>query len=314
MQARVKEIGEWFKPTPIVTLDLPHVVLKAKLEFKNPVGSIKDRAVYWMLRRAIERGDIRKDTTVVESSSGNFAIGLANFSQHLGLRFIPVIDPNITPIYERQLRALCPEVVKVEERDETGGFLKTRLLAIKELTKRPNTFWINQYGNPDAVDAHYRLTAGEICDQCDHLDLAFIGVSTGGTLAGLSKRLRERFPRIKIIAVDAEGSVIFGQPPRKRYIPGIGSSIVPPLVGLAHVDQVVHVKETDTVDACHALLAKHGLFAGGSSGSVFRAVLDHPVTAGAGPKPVALMLCADSGEAYRETIYDPAWCDRIRGE
>src|SRR5437867_10211743 len=283
--------------------------LFAKLEYFNPVGSIKDRAAYWILTRAAERGEIGEQTTVIESSSGNFAAALATFTHLVGLRFIPVIDPNISGTYEAFLRRLCPTVVKVEERDDTGGFLKTRLDMVKHLCDTtPHAFWPNQYGNPDAVEAHYALTAGEISAEFDSLDFAFIGVSTGGTIAGMSRRLKQRYPNVRIIAVDTEGSVIFGDAPRKRHIPGVGSSIVPPLVSEALIDDVVLIPERETVAACRELLVTHGLFAGGSSGTAFAAVKRY---ASKLTHSTVLFLCADRGTPYLDTVFDPTWARRL---
>src|SRR5207302_1834688 len=270
---RLDQLGKTLRPTPHVPLAMEHMDLFAKLEYVNPVGSIKDRPAYWILKRAAERGDICDETTVIESSSGNFAAALAAFTHLVGLRFIPVIDPNISSTYESFLRRICPTVVKVEERDDTGGFLKTRLQMVKHLcATTPNAYWTNQYANPDAVEAHYELTAGEICADFDSLDYVFIGVSTGGTIAGLSRRPKERYPKVRIVAVDTQGSVIFGDTPRKRHIPGVGSSIVPPLLSHASIDDVVLIPERETAAACRELLQIHGLFAGGSSGTVFAAV------------------------------------------
>src|SRR5438105_2105054 len=270
---RLQQLGKTLRPTPHVPLAMEHMNLFAKLEYVNPVGSIKDRPAYWILKRAAERGEICDETTVIESSSGNFAVALAAFTHLLGLRFIPVIDPNISGTYESFLRRLCPMVVKVEERDETGGFLKTRLQMVKHLCATiPNAYWTNQYTNPDAVDAHYELTASEICADFDSLDYVFISVSTAGTIAGMSRRLKERYPKVRIIAVDSEGSIIFGGEPRKRHIPGIGSSIIPPLLSHARIDDVVLIPEGETVEACRELLTTHGLFVGGSSGTAFAAI------------------------------------------
>src|SRR6266566_9066606 len=119
--ARLERLRKALRPTPHVRLAVEGMNLFAKLEYVNPVGSIKDRSAYWILKRAAERGEIGDDTTVVESSSGNFAAALAAFTRLVGLRFIPVIDPNISGTYESFLRRICPRVVKVEERDDTGG-------------------------------------------------------------------------------------------------------------------------------------------------------------------------------------------------
>jgi cysteine synthase A len=286
--------------------------LFAKLEYVNPVGSIKDRSAYWILKRAAERGDICDETTVIESSSGNFASALAAFTHLVGLRFIPVIDPNISGTYESFLRRLCPTVVKVEDRDDTGGFLKTRLQMVKHLCATiPNAYWTNQYGNMDAVEAHYELTANEICADFESLDYVFIGVSTAGTIAGMSRRLKERYPNVRIIAVDAKGSVSFGDTPRKRHIPGIGSSVVPQLLSHARIDDVVLIPESESVEACRELLTSHGLFVGGSSGTAFAAVKRYAARIALSDRPTVLFMCADRGTPYLDTVFDPTWVRRL---
>ena len=309
---RLEQLRKTLRPTPHVPLAVEGMNLFAKLEFVNPVGSIKDRPALWMLKRAAERGEIRDDTTVIESSSGNFASALAAYTRLVGLRFIPVIDPNISTTYESFLRRLCPTVVKVEERDDTGGFLKTRLEMVEHLCATiPNAYWTNQYGNRDAAEAHYELTAGEVCADFDSLDYVFIGVSTAGTIAGMSRRLKERYPKVRIVAVDSEGSVIFGGPPRKRYIPGVGSSIVPPLLADAKIDDAVLIPERETVRACHELLANHGLFVGGSSGTAFAAVKRYATRMAEAKRPTVLFVCADRGTPYLDTVFNPTWSTKL---
>src|SRR5881296_2264522 len=310
--ARLAQLGNILRPTPHVPLAVPGMQLFAKLEYMNPIGSIKDRPAFWILKRAAERGEICEETTVIESSSGNFATALAAFTRLVGLRFIPVIDPNISRTYESFLRRICPTVVKVEDRDDTGGFLKTRLQKVKELCATiPNAYWTNQYGNLDAMEAHYELTAAEICADFESLDYVFIGVSTAGTIAGVSRRLKEHYPNIRVIAVDTEGSAIFGGAPRKRHIPGIGSSIVPPLLSHAKIDDVVWISERETVQACRELLTTHGLFVGGSSGTAFAAVKRYAARMPAYQHPTVLFLCADRGTPYLDTVFDPTWATRL---
>jgi cysteine synthase A len=295
-----------------VQLEAEGMKLFAKLEFMNAIGSIKDRSALWILKCAAERGDINEETTIVESSSGNFACALAVITRLVGLRFIPVIDPNISPTYESFLRRLCPDMVKVEERDDTGGFLKTRLRTVAQLCRTvPNSFWTDQYANLDALEVHYQLTAGEVCDDFDVLDYAFISVSTAGTIAGMSRRLKQQYPRVRIIGVDSEGSAIFGDKPRKRHIPGIGSSIVPPLVSHAQIDDVVLVPERETVAACRELLLDHGLFVGGSSGTAFAAIKRYAPRLNGSNRPTVLFVCADRGTPYIDTVFDPAWAARL---
>src|SRR5712671_1464620 len=312
LATRLQLLRNTLRPTPHVQLAMKGMDLFAKLEYVNPVGSIKDRAAYWILKRAAERGEICDETTVIESSSGNFATALAAFTHLVGLRFIPVIDPNISGTYESFLRRICPTVVKVEERDDTGGFLKTRLQMVKQLCATiPNAYWTNQYGNLDAAEAHYELTGTEICADFDSLDYAFIGVGTAGTIAGVSRRLKERYPRIRIIAVDTEGSVIFGGAPRKRHIPGVGSSIVPPLLSHARIDDVVLIPERETAKACRELLTTHGLFVGGSSGTSFAALKRYAPRMTGSKHPIVLFLCPDRGTPYLDTVFDAKWVTRL---
>lgn len=300
------------RPTPIVELAVPGVRLFAKLEYANAIGSLKDRTAYWILRRAAERGDINEHTTIIESSSGNFASALAAYASLLGLTFIPVIDPNILPTNESFLRRMCPTVVKVDTPDAAGGYLQTRLRAVEDLRARtPGAFWTNQYANTDGMDAHYHLTAAEICRDLPTLDYAFIGVSTGGTIAGMSRRLKEHYPNVKIIAVDAAGSAIFGGPTRARHIPGLGATIVPPLLTHALIDDVVIVPEQTTVRACLELLWTHGLFVGGSTGTTFAAVQQYLPILRDAPATTALFLCSDRGTAYLDTVFNPDWATRL---
>lgn len=310
---RLEQLGKTLRPTPHVRVDLPGMNLFAKLEFVNPIGSVKDRPAYWVLKRAAERGEISEKTTVIESSSGNFATALAAFTRLVGLQFIPVIDPNVSSAYESFLRRLCPTVVKVEERDDTGGFLKTRLKTVEHLCATvPNAYWPNQYGNADVIEAHYELTAPEICADFETLDYAFIAVGTAGTITGVSRRLKERYPKVRIIAVDSEGSVIFGAEPRKRYIPGVGSSIVPPLLSQARIDDIVWISEKDTAEACWELLMNHGLFVGGSSGTVFAAVKKYASKMNGVERPNVLFLCPDRGTPYLDTVFDAEWKLRLQ--
>lgn len=310
---RIQSLQRLLSGTPVVQLDVPGMNLFAKLEGQNPVGSVKDRPALWVLKRAAERGDITEGSTLIESSSGNFATALATYARLLGLKFIPVIDPNITPTYESFLKRSCESVARVTEQDESGGYLKTRLNKVRELCATlDNAYWTNQYGNPDAMEAHYLLTAGEICERFSRLDYVFIGVSTGGTIAGVSRRLKERFPAIRVIAVDAEGSVIFGGPARKRFIPGIGASTRPALVDHALIDDVVVVPERETVRACQELFHRHGLLVGGSSGSCYAAIQRYqPQLKGTLTPPQVLFLCADRGTAYLDTVFNPAWATRV---
>jgi 2,3-diaminopropionate biosynthesis protein SbnA len=297
--------------TPLVRLRDDVLDLHAKLEYTNPTGSSKDRSAFWILRRAMERGDIGTATTVVESSSGNLAVSLAYFCRALGCAFLPVIDPNCNSLTETYLRALCPRVEKVTEADDTGGYLRARLARVRQLRDELDpVYWPNQYANTDAMAAHFHTTGAELCRSLSHIDYLFVGVGTGGTIAGLSTRVKERFPGAKVIAVDAEGSMIFGAAPRRRRIPGLGSSIRPPLCSRADIDDVMIVSEQDGIAGCDELLRRHGLFAGGSTGSVYAAIGSYFTRHPRGKsRPTVVFLCADRGIPYADTVYNPAWVE-----
>ncbi|HEX2133797.1 MAG TPA: 2,3-diaminopropionate biosynthesis protein SbnA [Actinophytocola sp.] len=300
--------------TPVVRLEHDVLDLHAKLEFTNPNGSSKDRSAYWMLKQAVERGEITERTTVVESSSGNLAVSMASLCRSLGVPFVPVIDPNCNAVTEAYLRSVCDRVEKVTERDPTGGYLSTRLKRVDTLcTEIDSAYWPNQYANTDALLGHYRLTGGEFVRTFRKLDYVFVGTGTGGTIGGLSLRLKEAYPGIRVIAVDAEGSVIFGGPPKTRRIPGLGSSITPPLFDHALIDDVVTVPERDTVAGCHQLLRGHGIYAGGSSGTVYTAINSY-FAGYRGQTPTVAFLCADRGTAYADTVYDAAWAAQLSEE
>ncbi|MEU6928206.1 pyridoxal-phosphate dependent enzyme [Streptomyces sp. NPDC046385] len=293
--------------TRVVRLPHPGIRLYAKMESENRTGSAKDRAAIWILREAVRRGDITRDTTVVESSSGNFALSLASFLNELGVPFVPVLDPNVNAATERTLRRLCARVEKVTEPDGTGGYLLSRLDRVARLrAELPDVYWPDQYANPDGARGHYELTAGELLADVGRIDYLFVGVGTGATVNGLSHRLGKEQPDALVIAVDVEGSAIFGAPPARRLIPGIGSSIRPPLVDAAWIGKVVVLSERDEVAGCRALLQDHGIYAGGSTGCVYAAITRH-FEGHSGPEPVVAFLCADNGEPYAETVYADDW-------
>lgn len=282
--------------------------LFVKLEYTNYSGSIKDRAVFNILSNAVTKGLVNEKTTIVESSSGNFAISLASMCRTLGLKSVVVIDPNINADYEKALHVLADEVVKVQQRDKTGGFLLTRLETVQEIcAAKKNVYWTNQYENPNNFLAYYNGLAVEVCDAMAELDFAFIGVSTCGTIAGISKRLKEHYPAVRIVAVDIEGSIIFGHEPKKRHISGLGSSKIPPLLCEANIDDVVMVSESCIVDGSRRLLKDHAIFGGASAGAMYHAARHYFDATPLNYKPACLFLCPDKGHAYLDNIYNADW-------
>ena len=315
MLTEIDKIGEMLGHTPILLLENLPFKLYCKIESQNFAGSIKARPAFYILKNAILQQKINQDTLIVESSSGNFALALAKICQRLEIKFIPIIDPNINSIYKNLLIFLAYKVIKVTQPDKTGGYLLTRIDKVKEICKEENnSFWTNQYENIDNFNAHYHSTASEICNQFNQLDYIFIAVSSGGTISGISKRLKEKFPKMKVIAVDVEGSVIFGGPPKKRYIPGMGASKVPPLIKYAEIDDVIYLGEYEALEGCYSLLKKHSIFAGGSTGVVYQAIQKYFEKHDISSNQNVLFLAVDGGMPYVDTIYNSQWAASLKAK
>jgi len=202
------------------------------------------------------------------------------------------------------------KVVIVEDRDRAGGYLESRLKKIDQILQSdPNAVWLNQYANIANKNVHAEQTAVEIAREFDKVDWVFVGTGTTGTLAGISEGLRQKFPRIKVVAVEPAGSVTFGGAPGKRNIPGIGTSMRPKLADLAKPDRIVVVNEEQTVEACRSFVRDHHLLVGGSTGTVLAAVKE--LTSDFSRGDIIVAISADLGERYLDTIYDPTWVEEV---
>lgn len=297
--------------TPLVALDRlfpPEIVpVYAKLEMLNIGGSVKDRTAHYMVSQAIAAGRLTRDSHLVESSSGNLAIALAMIAQRFGIPFTAVVDPNCAPTNRRLIEAFGARIDMVRDKDEEGGYLHTRVRRVAELSRTiKGAVWLNQYANPDNWRAHYNGIGAEIVrDMPVEPTHVVAAVSTCGTLMGLARRLRERWPRIEVVAVDLDGSVIFGRPGGRRDIPGIGASRVPEQLCPSEVDAVIYATDWESALGCRRLVETQGILAGGSSGTVVAAIAKLIPHLGPGARIVTLL--PDRGERYLDTVYDPAW-------
>lgn len=252
-----------------------HFTTYAKLEAFNPGGSMKDRSALEMLRERIRTGALVPGrSVVVESSSGNLGIGLAQVCSYYGLRFICVVDPRTNRQNIAIMRALGAEVEVVRDTDPvTGEYLPVRIRRISELTARiPGAYWPNQYANPLNPQAH-RRTMREILDAVPGgIDYLFCATSSCGTLRGCAELVRDLRLPVTVVAVDARGSAIFGGVPTSRLIPGHGAAVRPALYRDGLADEVVHVTDLDCVVGCRRLAAREAVLAGGSSGALVAAL------------------------------------------
>lgn len=304
--------------TPMVRLSrvLPDARFKlyAKLEGFNPGGSTKDRPAFSILRHAIDTGEVQPDTVVIESSSGNMGIGLAQACMYYGLRFICVVDPKATMQNVRLLKAYGAQVDMIEEPDEvTGEYLQARINRVKSLLKSTNnTFWPNQYSHRFNSIAHHQ-TMREIATALDNeVDYLFCATSTCGTIRGCAEYVRDHNLSTRIFAVDAVGSVIFGGAIGKRLIPGHGAAVRPALYQPDVAERCIHVSDLDCVVGCRRLVGEEAILAGGSSGAVLMAI--NQVKDQIKPGMTCAAIFADKGERYLDTIYSDMWVKHHFGD
>ena len=299
--------------TPLIQLhryfgDSAKASVYAKLELLNPMGSSKDRAAASMLIAAIRQGEVIPGrTTVIESTSGNTGVALASICKFFQLRLICVVDGRMTAAHGNILRAFGATIEEVTVPDAaTGELLPARLRRVQELlAEHQPSFWPNQYANANNSAAH-EVTCAEIFKQLGRApDYILCATGTCGTIRGCADYIQSRGARTQVIAVDAAGSRIFGSPPQRRIIPGLGSAIRPPLVEGVPVSRVIHISEGDAVLGARRLLETEAILAGGSSGAVMSALgMCSDILAEA---KTAVVILPDSGERYLDTIYDDRW-------
>ncbi|HLP89316.1 MAG TPA: cysteine synthase family protein [Nostocaceae cyanobacterium] len=282
-----------------------------KLESCNPGGSIKEKNAVYLVRLAEEQGLLQPGGTIVESSSGNFGVGLAMVGAVRGYQVIIVVDAKTPPPFRRMLKAYGAELVDVplDQADETGSMQKARMKRAKELaTTIPGAWYPCQHLNPGNTEAHSYYTAREIeAHFGDELDAVVVGVSTAGQIMGIARYLKSRFPKLCIVGVDVVGSVIMGTPAKPYKMTGIGLSFFPPNLDLALLDRAYVVPEDLAYSVCHVLARREGLLLGASTGAIVAGGLHLAGELGAGAR--ILMINPDRGDRYLETVYDTDWLD-----
>lgn len=278
-----------------------------KLESENPTGSVKDRTGYGLIQGMEAQGLLDKRSVVIESTSGNLGVALSFFCKLKGYGFIAVVDPKTTQENLAKMQALGAQIEMVDQPDENGGYLLSRLQRVQELCQQsPRYVWSNQYANPANPHIHYMSTGPEIYRQMHgHIDALFMAVSTGGTLAGVGRFFREVSPATTIIGVDAHGSVVFGTPPAPRKLTGIGSSRPSSFITSDLYDQHMLIKDEEAFAFCRFLRAHTGLKVGGSSGAVLAACAKYLQAHPEVNNPVC--ICADSGDNYTNSIFNDDW-------
>jgi 2,3-diaminopropionate biosynthesis protein SbnA len=303
--------------TPLIRLArlLPGSPLEiyAKLEGHNPGGSMKDRPALRMVREAMKSGLIHRRSVLVESSSGNLAVGLAQVCAALEMRLIVVVDPKVTQANLKILRAYGADIDMVSTPDpDTGEYLAARRKRVAHLVQTlPGAYNLNQYSNPGNPRAHREGTVAEMLDALDNrLDWLVVSISTCGSLRGAREAIADRGLSTRVMAVDAAGSVIFGQR-GTRLLPGHGAGTVPEHMADGLADEHALVTDAQCVAGCRWLVQREALLAGASSGGIVATLHRLHVQWPAGTRVAAIL--PDRGERYLDTVYDDAWCERHFG-
>ena len=273
--------------------------LIAKVEYFNPLGSVKDRVANAMIETAIKEGKINKDTVIIEPTSGNTGIGLAFVTATKGLHLILTMPETMSIERRRIVAALGAEVVLTPGAEGMKGAI-AKAEALKE--EYGNAFIPQQFENEANPKIHFETTGPEIWRDTDgKVDIFVAGVGTGGTVTGIGKYIKSQNPNAKIVAVEpATSAVLSGKKPGPHKIQGIGAGFVPKVLDLDIVDEIIPVENEDAFNASRAVAKAEGLLVGISSGASIHAATElakRPENKG---KNIVVLL-PDTGERYLST-------------
>ena len=291
--------------TPL--LELKHIeeafdlkaTLLGKMEYLNATGSIKDRIAREMIQDAEERGILKKDSVIIEPTSGNTGIGLAAVGTAKGYEVIIVMPETFSIERRKLIRAYGAKIVLSKGSEGMKGAIAKAEELAKEI---PNSFIPAQFDNPANWKAHYKTTGPEIWKDSDgKVDLFIAGVGTGGTITGAGRYLREQNPDLKIIAVEpASSPVLSGGKAGPHMIQGIGPGFVPKVLDTSVYDEVVTVKNEDAIETGALFGKKEGVLVGISAGAALWAAIQEGKKEENAGKTIVVIL-PDSGDRYLST-------------
>ncbi len=305
--------------TPLVTVHSiiapSTATVMAKCEYLNPMGSVKDRMALYIIRKAEEEGKLKAGGTIVENTSGNTGAALAMIAAVKGYRCIFTIPDKMSREKIDQLRAFGAEVIVTPTDVPPESPESYYSVARKIAEETPGAFYVDQYNNPDNVEAHYRSTGPEIWHQTSgEIDILIGGIGTGGTISGTARYLKDQNPSIKVVAVDPIGSVFYDYftsgkmtRPHVYKVEGIGEDMLVKCVDFSVIDAMVQVGDEESFIMARRLAREEGLFAGGSSGSAIRAAEKVATTWGRGKRIVVIL--PDHGNRYISKLYSDAWME-----
>jgi cystathionine beta-synthase len=316
---RISDAVGW---TPLVrlgsTVDDFDCEVFAKIEFLNPMGSVKDRIARYMIEKALADGRLLPGDLVVENSSGNTAMGLAMMSVLDDLRCTMVVRRQTSKEKLDCLRAMGIDLVLVDgdlpPEDPESYNRKAREI----LKENPDAYFPDQHNNRENSEAHYHTTGPEIWQQMEgRIDYLVAGMGTGGTICGVARFLKEQDPEVKVIAVDPEGSVFYDyfhsghhENPRPYLVEGLGDEEIIGCPDFDLIDDIYQVSDREAFRATRGLARREAILAGGSSGAALWGVRK---LAGSLENPARIVtIFPDSGTRYLSTIFNNEWM-RERG-
>ncbi len=270
-----------------------------KCEFMNPTSSVKDRIAFNMINEAMKNGKIKKDTTIIEPTSGNTGIGLAAICAARGLKLILTMPESMSIERRKLLTHLGANLVLTPASEGMGG----AIAKAKELeTELNDAVILQQFDNPDNPDIHRKTTAQEILRDTDgKIDIFIAAVGTGGTLTGTSEALKSKLPQLKCVAVEPQSSsVLSGNHAGPHKIQGIGAGFVPGVLNTSIYDEIVTVADQDAFTMAQKVAKEEGLLVGISAGANLFAAKEIAMRPENKGKVIVTILC-DTAERYLST-------------
>jgi cystathionine beta-synthase len=312
-----EDILEGIGNTPLIKLTRIAKNLKAdifaKLEFLNPMGSVKDRIAKYMIEKAEKEGRIKPGDTIVDNSSGNTALALAMVCALKGYRVKMVVRDNLSSEKIKFLKAFNVELVMVDHTLPPESPDSYNNIAPRIAQETPNGYYFDQHNNRENNEAHYMTTGPEIWEQMEgKIDYFVAGIGTGGTICGVAKYLKDKDAKIKIIGVDPVGSIFYDHFHSKKLVKpspylmeGLGDEFLIGCVDFSLIDDIYQITDKEAFQMARKLADQEGILAGGSSGAALWATLklareiDRPAR--------VVTIFADAATRYLSSIYNDEW-------
>lgn len=316
----MKSLLDTIGNTPLVKLQNmvanPHATILAKLEYFSPSGSVKDRIVWHIIADAEKRGLLKPGGTLIENTSGNTGAAVAMIAALRGYKAILTMPDKVSKEKQNALKAYGAEIIVTPTAAPPDSPEHYVALAKRLAKETPGSFRIDQYDNPKNPEAHYLTTGKEIWEQCQgRVDYFVASGSTGGTVSGVAKYLKEKNPKVKVIMPDPVGSIYYDYFKTGKIhggsctyqIEGIGEDHIAKAIDFSLIDDVIQITDEEAFRVTRELAKREGILAGGSSGANVWGALEIAKTL---TKPAVIVtIIPDGGIKYLSKIFDDQWME-----